>query len=397
MVSRLQEHQGLSKSLLWIFSVVGGAAVANLYYCQSLLNLICSDFRVSEFAASGVALSTQVGYTAGLLLIIPLADLCNRRKLLLGMLSLLSVALFALSAAPTLAFAVGASVLVGLCSVVPQLFIPLASQFSTPQTKSRNVSIVLSGALTGVLAARVVAGMAGEYWGWRSVFFLAGLLALGSVWVLFRRLPAIPINYSGNYFRLMASLFTLVRSYARLRIGSLTVALSFGSFLAMWSCLAFHLVQPPFCANNFVIGLLGLTGVGGPVATLWAGRRLPRWGGRKLTCVGCCALLLSWACVCWGRSSYWGIVPGLLLVSMGAQCVQISCQAPVLALQPQATNRLNTVFMTSCFLGGSIGTLLASAAWTHWGWTGVCLCGMLLSLLALLVNLLGASRPREEA
>lgn len=388
MIHILQEQQRINKPLLWTFSIIGGLALANLYYCQALLNLISMDFRISEFMANLIALCTQAGYTIGLLLIIPLADLRNRRKLLLIMLSVLTVALFIMGCSPNICCALVSSVIIGVCSVVPQLFIPMTSQYSSTETKAKNVSIVLSGALTGIVTARVLGGFMGEYLGWRSMFFIASALMFGSEIVIYKLLPDYPINYRGHYRELMKSLWTLTREYPALRMASFKAAFSFASFLAMWSCLAFKMVQPPFYASNMVIGLLGLSGIAGSFSTLLTGKYIHTIGGKKLTTVGCLILLFSWLSVYIGQNNYIGIVTGVLLVNMGMQCVQVCNQASILSLSPQASNRLNTIFMTICFAGGSLGTLLSSMAWEWYGWTGVVTVGIILSFCSLAINLL---------
>lgn len=383
----LQERQKISKSLLWMFSIIGGLALANLYYCQALLNLISIDFQIDEFMTNLIALCTQVGYTMGLLLVIPLADLQNRRKLLLLVLSILAMALFFMGCSPNIYCALTASLVIGVCSVVPQLFIPMTSQYSTSETKAKNISIVMSGALTGIVLARVVGGFAGEYLGWRSIFFIASVLIFGSTIAIYRRLPNFPVNYRGHYWELMKSLWTLTREYPALRIASFKAAFSFASFLAMWSCLAFKMVQPPFHANNMIIGMLGLSGIAGTFSTLLVGKYIHVFGSKKLTTIGCLVLFASWLSVYWGQNNYAGIIAGVLLVNMGMQCVQICNQASILSLSPQASNRLNTIFMAICFAGGSIGTLLSGMAWEWYGWTGVVAVGMILSFCSLAINL----------
>lgn len=383
----LYEHQGIDKTLLWIFSIVGGAALANLYYCQALLNLISLDFGANEFTTNLVALFTQIGYTLGLVFVIPLADLFNRKKLLLGILFILMSALVFMGISPNIHYAIAMSLIVGMCSVVPQLFIPITAQYSDRASSAQNVSIVLSGALTGIVAARVIGGLVGECLGWRAIFHIAAVLMFLSIAVLYKRLPDMPVKSAGNYAGLLKSLYLLVRQYPVLRVASFRAACSFASFLAMWSCLAFKMVQPPFVADNTTIGLLGLSGIAGTVTTPIVGKYMKKFSCKSLTSFGCFTLLASWFSAYVGQNNYAGIIAGILLVNVGMSCVQICNQAYLLSMFPQTANRVNTVFVTSCFAGGSIGTLLAGTAWSFSGWTGVVIVGTALTLCAMTVNL----------
>lgn len=383
----LYEHQGIDKALLWIFSIVGGGALANLYYCQVLLNLMSKDFCANEFTTNLVALFTQMGYTLGLVFIIPLADLFNRRKLLLGILSILTLTLVFMSISPDIYYAIAMSLFIGMCSVVPQLFIPITAQYSDNMSSAKNVSIVLSGALTGIVAARVIGGFVGEYLGWRGIFYIAAVLMFFSVIVLYKRLPDMPVKSAKNYAGLLKSLYIIVLQYPVLRVSAFRAACSFASFLSMWSCLAFKMAQPPFMADNIIIGLLGLSGIAGTITTPIVGKYMDKYSCKSLTTLGCYTLLAAWFAAYIGQNSYVGIIAGVLLVNIGMSCVQICNQAHVLSMFPQTANRVNTVFVTSCFAGGAIGTLLVGAAWSFIGWNGVVLVGTILTLCALVVNL----------
>lgn len=151
MKQKLKENQGLPASLLWTLAIIAGISVANLYYNQPLLNLISRDLHISEFTANMIAMITQIGYAIGLLFIIPLGDLYKRRNIILVNFSILVLSLLTTALSPTIYLILPASLLTGICSVMPQIFIPIAAQFSTPETKGRNVGIVLSGLLPASL------------------------------------------------------------------------------------------------------------------------------------------------------------------------------------------------------------------------------------------------------
>ena len=159
MKQELKENQGLPASLLWTLAIIAGISVANLYYNQPLLNRISRDLQTSEFTANLIAMITQIGYAIGLLFIIPLGDLFKRKTIILINFTVLVVSLLTIALTPYIHLILFASLLTGICSVMPQIFIPIAAQFSTPETKGKNVGMIVSGLLTGILASRVVSGI----------------------------------------------------------------------------------------------------------------------------------------------------------------------------------------------------------------------------------------------
>ena len=387
MKQTLKENGGLPASILWTLAIVAGISVANLYYNQPLLNMIRHDLGVSEFKTNLIAMVTQIGYALGLLFIIPLGDLYQRKKIIVTNFAILIVSLLTIALAPNIHIILIASFLTGICSVIPQIFVPIASQFSKPENKGRNVGIVISGLLTGILASRVVSGIVGEYMGWRFIYFIAAGLMVVCLLIIIRILPDLPSNYQGSYAGLMKSLFSIVKKYPQLRIASLRAGFSFGSFLAMWSCLAFKMEQAPFFAGNNIIGMLGLCGIAGALTASSIGRFINTVGVKRLTYIGCSLIISAWIVLYAGQYSYAGIIAGILLIDIGMQCIQLSNQTSAFALCPQASNRINTIFMTTYFIGGSTGTFLAGTFWQWFGWTGVVGTGILLTSCSLLINI----------
>lgn len=387
MKQELKENQGLPSSLLWTLAIIAGVSVANLYYNQPLLNRISRDLQISEFTANLIAMITQIGYAIGLLFIIPLGDLYKRKTIILINFAVLVLSLLTIALAPGIHLILLASLLTGVCSVMPQIFIPIAAQFSTPATKARNVGIVLSGLLTGILASRVISGITGEYLGWRFIFFVAAALMVICGCVIVRVLPDIPSNFKGRYSDLMKSLFSLVVEYPQLRVSSFRASIAFGSFLALWSTLAFKMGQAPFFAGNNIIGLLGLCGIAGALTASFIGKYIHAVGVKRLNYIGCGLIFTAWFSAYWGQDSYAGIIASILLIDIGMQCIQLSNQTTIFALNPKASNRINTIFMTTYFIGGSLGTFLAGTFWHWFGWTGVVGTGIVLTACSLTINL----------
>ena len=387
MKQELKENQGLPASLLWTLAIIAGISVANLYYNQPLLNRISRDLQTSEFTANLIAMITQIGYAIGLLFIIPLGDLFKRKTIILINFTVLVVSLLTIALTPYIHLILFGSLLTGICSVMPQIFIPIAAQFSTPKTKGRNVGMIVSGLLTGILASRVVSGIVGEYLGWRFIFFVAAGMMVICLIIIMRVLPDMPCNFKGKYSDLMKSLFSLVIEYPQLRISSLRAGIAFGSFLALWTSLAFKMGQAPFFAGNNIVGLLGLCGIAGALTASYIGKYVHVLGVKRLNYIGCGLIFVAWFSLYFGQDSYVGIITGIFIIDIGMQCIQLSNQTTIFALNPKAANRINTIFMTTYFIGGSVGTFLAGTFWHWFGWQGVVGTGIALTACSFMINI----------
>lgn len=382
----LRENQGIPAPLLALMAVATGLSVANCYYNQPLLSSMAKDFAVSDFSASMVATLTPIGYMLGLVFVIPLGDLLPRKRLILINYLISACALLAIALAPNIYWVWGASLLAGASSVMPQFFIPLVSYNSTPNHKVRNVGIIQACLLIGILGSRVVSGLLADVWGWRSVYWVACVLMLGCFLAIHKMFPALPKSSQGNYRNLMKSLSRLFLKYPYLRIASLRAALAYGSFFALWSCLAFRMKQAPFFASDDIIGALGLCGLAGASTVVFISGYIRKYGARFFSLAGGCVILAAWLLAFWGDGSYLWLIIAILLIDAGMQSVHLANQTSVVALDESAINRVNTVYMTIYFLGGSAGTFVSGLSWQHFGWTGVVGAGIAFAVASLLVN-----------
>lgn len=384
---KLEESKGIPRYLILMMAILAGVSVANLYYNQPLLELIRMDFSVTEVQANLISVITQVGYATGLFLIIPMGDLYSRRMIIL--ISMLSAALSSaiIGFSPSLILVWIASYFLGVCSVIPQLFIPIAGQFSRPENKAQNMGYVLSGLLIGILAARVVSGYVGNWLGWRAMFFIASAVMIVSCLISIRMMPDMKPNFQGNYRSLMRSILRIIAAHPHVRLNSVRAAFGFGSMLAVWSCLAFHLAQAPFHAGSNMVGMLGLCGIFGAVAASGMGKYVPRYGIGNFSITGAILQITGWIIAFFFGDSYPGLAISIILVDVGLQCQQLSNQSGCIQEIPQASNRVNTVFMTTYFIGGSLGTFLAGWGWKLAEWTGVCVMGAGMAAISLIISL----------
>lgn len=384
---QLKDDEGVPASLLFIMACMAAVSVANIYYCQPLLSLMGNDLGIDEWRASLIAMITQVGYACGLFFIIPSGDKFDRKKIVSYSFSILTIALLCIALSNNFHAVMAASFTVGACSVMPQIFIPIAAQYSRPEKKGANVGLIVSGLLTGILASRVISGLVGEWLGWRSMYVIAAIVMSLCTLIVWRIMPYTENNYTGSYKRLMHSLFALIREYKLLRICALRAAFAFGSFLALWASLTFKMEQAPFYAGSDVVGLLGLCGVAGAMSASVVGRLVSRIGVHNFNLLGAALMLSAWIIAYLWGNTYTAIIITILILDIGMQCIQLSNQTVVFSLNPKASNRINTIFMTNYFIGGSLGTFLSGSAWSMAGWSGVTIAGIGLAFCSLCITL----------
>lgn len=387
-MKELEENGGIPRSLLLMMAVIAGISVANCYYNQPLLELISADLHISHASANLITVVTQIGYALGLCFIIPMGDLFSRRRIIIVNMLTAAVMAVVVAVSQTVWTVWLASLLIGASSVIPQLFIPMAGQYSRPEYKSRNMGIVLSGLLTGILASRMVSGVVGEWFGWRAMFVIAAILMVLCMVVTLMIMPDMKRNFSGSYAGLMRSVWDIVLTHSQIRLNAIRAAFGFGSMLAIWSCMAFHLAQPPYNAGSDMVGMLGACGIAGALVASGMGKLIPRYGILRFSVFGALMQLAAWVVAYLFSDSYVGLIVAIILVDIGLQCQQLSNQSGCIQEIPEAANRANTIFMTTYFIGGSLGTFFSGLGWEYGGWQGVCIVGVLFAMASLGVSTL---------
>ncbi len=391
---QLNSSGGISRTVIWLMSVISGLVVANIYYNQPLLGLIAEELKVPESAASRISVLSQLGYAAGLLLIVPLGDKLFRKKLILTDLLLVFGSLLLMAFGTELWMLYTASLLIGVTSVIPQLFIPIAAELSSDKEKSSNIGIVMSGLLLGILLSRFIGGIVGEVWGWRAMFGIAAGLMVAVWFAVYKMLPELQPNFKGTYGELMKSVLHLARTEPVLRLASFRGAMAFGSMCALFTTLVFHMENPPFNAGSSVVGSFGLAGAVGALAAAKVGKLQQYFDLNRIIFYALLVVLGSWLFTYFAGETYWGLIVGVILVDLGVQSAHIMNQTNYFMIKSNAVNRLNTVYMVSYFIGGSLGTWMASIAWQHAQWSGVCFVGAAMALLSLIAHLMFSSRIR---
>jgi predicted MFS family arabinose efflux permease len=382
----------LSRPLIILLAVATGASVANLYYAQPLLHTIAGSLHTSESTAALLVTASQIGYAAGLLLLVPLGDLLDRRKLVTQMLLLCAAGLVLAAAAPSLGVLAIAIAIAGLTSTVAQILVPFAAVLASEEQRGRAVGQVMSGLLCGILVARTFSGLLAQVTSWRFVFGFAAVGMVVLAGVLRRALPDVAPHSDATYPQLLASVGTLVRQEPLLRVRMVFGGLGMASFTVLWTTLALLLSRPPFDFGEAVIGLFGLAGLAGAVAAQAAGHAADRGGAALGTGMFLLAISAGWVLLAAGSRSVVVLIIGIAILDLGIQGAHILNQTLIYEIRPQARSRLTTAYMTFNFACGAISSAAAAAIWNSDGWSGVCLLGGGCSAAALLVWLAGRVR-----
>lgn len=378
---------GLTPGLVRIMAVASGLAVAGNYYVQPLLPAIAADLGISTTRAGAIVTVAQLSYALGLLLLVPLGDVFERRRLIVVMTMLAGFGLLTTALAPSLTWIFVGTTIAGLFSVVAQLLVPFAATLAAPAHRGKVLGIVMSGLLLGILLARTVAGGLAGLGGWHTVYWVGAAAMFATAVVLARSLPAHPSSASLSYPRLLWSVLVLFRDEPVLRVRAVLGASAFASFSILWTSIAFLLAAPPYEYSIGVIGLFGLAGAAGALSASAVGRLADRGTGDP-TLPGIALLLCSWLPLAWGATSLVPLIVGVLVLDLASQAIHVSNQGALYRIRPEARSRLTSGYMTCYFIGGAGGSLLSAWSFNLAGWLGVCVAGALVSSTGLVAWLL---------
>ncbi|KMN38753.1 MFS transporter [Lysinibacillus capsici] len=381
----INQSSSISQAVTLLFATACGMSVANIYFAQPLLDELSNDFAIDQSIIGLIITVTQIFYGLGLLLLVPLGDLLNQRRLIIGQMLLSSVALLLVGTASYVVVLFAGMALVGLLAVVTQTLVAFAATMASSTERGRVVGIVTSGIVIGILLARTFAGLVTDLEGWRSVYLASAAFMLLMSGMFLKVLPRGEREVKSiTYSQLIQSVFTLFIQERTLRIRSILALLIFADFSILWTPLVLPLSSPPFSLSHTVIGAFGLVGVAGALAAAQAGKLADQGYGQRTTAIALTLLLISWIFINYLDKSFLALIVGIVLLDLAVQAVHVTNQTMILPLRIEARSRLTAGYMVFYSIGSASGSIASTQMYAHFGWGGVCLLGASISTIALL-------------
>lgn len=378
-----QNTHKLSGFLIFLFSLTAAMAVGNLYWAQPLLASMADTFKVPSGSAGILVTATQLGYAFGILLIVPLGDIRNRRKLIPLIMLFSAVALSLISVAPTFPILLVAMTLTGITTVAGQLLTPFASDLSSPEERGRVTGTIVSGMLIGILLSRTISGVIADYFGWRAVFMMAAAVIFVLTLMMFRFLPVDKPRTNMRYGTLMISAMNAVRENKKMWPTLYIGFCAFMVFTLFWTSLTFMLSEAPYSYNLSQIGMTGLAGLAGALIARRAGVLYDKGYAPQVTGLSLVLALLSLISATLGAHQIVVIILAIIALDIAIQTLNVLNQTHIISLNPAMRSRLNTIFVVCNFIGGAIGSMLAGGLWHAGGWNAV-MSGAVIILLSAL-------------
>lgn len=376
---------GLSKRIAGLFAVSCGVSVANAYYAQPLLDSLADEFSIEHALIGGIITTTQIGYGLGLILLVPLGDFMNRRRLIVTQSLLATVALLVVSFAPNALILFCGMAAAGFLAVVTQTLVAYASVLARPAERGKIVGVVTSGVIIGILLARTVSGALSDAFGWRSVYLVSAIATFATGALLFKALPGYdPPRIRTSYPRLVWSVFRLFVEEPVLRTRAFLGMLIFAVVNMLWTPMVLPLSSAPFFLSHTEVGLFGLAGAMGALGASSAGRLADSGHAERTTGLALALMLVAWLPIGFLPTSIWFLLAGVLVIDFALQAAHVSNQLLIFRVRPEARSRLTAAYMLCYSIGCASGSIGSTMIYARWGWTGVCATAACISAVALM-------------
>lgn len=386
MIQERDSVRTLSSQFVLLMSIACGICAGSAYFNQPLIYSIAKSLDISISQAGLSVVIAQVGYGLGLLILVPLGDLFNKRKLIVSLMVFAAISQILLAMSQELTTLYIFTLCATFGAISAQVLIPFASTISPPESSAATVGKLMSGLVMGIILSRTFAGFMSTYWSWQSVYLSSGILTLGLALVMWYKLPDTQNNSHLNIKTIYQSLYQLARHEPHLMRRAFAGALAFGVLSMVFTSMTFVLANAPYFFTDFQIGLFGLLGVIGIFSSQWSGKTVGH--GKENFVAKLCIGLLLFSCIplYFAQQSIWVYAVGVLMSYFGLTAFHVLNQNLVYRIDKKARSRINAVYMTIYFSGAALGSLGAVYAWQHWQWLGCVVLGLVFALGILAID-----------
>ena len=362
-----QEGDPLKSGTILLMAIAAGITVANIYYNQPILKEMALSLNASDAEIGRVSMFAQIGYGLGMFFLIPMGDMVNRKKLILLLLICLTAVLVLMVLSKGVVLVWILSLLIGVCSAPAQIILPMAASLDKVN-RGKTVGIVFSGILVGILGSRVISGFITDWFGWRYVYGISAVMVLTITVLLKLYLPDVKHKFTGSYAQLLKSTLALVAEHKILRQSAILGAFTFGIFCSFWTTVTFYLSGPAFGFHADTIGLFGIVAIGGALVAPYFGKLADKGNTRRSLMITVAMIICSLILLKLLPLSVIAMVIAIFVLDIGVQATQITNFARIYSLDENSHSRLNTIYMTTYFIGGGVGTFFGLLCWKHGGW-----------------------------
>lgn len=378
----------MSAGMTFVMAAACGLVAANLYYSQPLAGPIAASIGLPAHATGLIVTLTQIGYGLGLLLIVPLGDLLENRRLILTMIGAATLSLIAAGISTSVVPFLAASLAIGLASTAVQMIVPFAASLAPDASRGRVVGNVMSGLMVGIMMARPVSSFIARFSSWHLVFFLSAVVMVVLGVVLAMQLPKRMPQTKLSYGSLLASMGQLYANQPVLRRRAFYQAFQFSAFSLFWTVTPLVLAGPAFQLSQSGIALFALAGVAGAIASPIAGRLADRDLGRPATVFGivsvAVAFLITHIAPEGSTIALILLTAAAILLDFGVTMTLVIGQRAIYGLGADLRSRLNGLFMATFFLGGAVGSAVGAWAFAEGGWLLASMIGLALPVINIL-------------
>jgi predicted MFS family arabinose efflux permease len=384
---RGQSSSGLMALLaLTAFVIAGG-----IHYQTPMLAAIAADFDADAATMGWVPTLSFAGMFVGVVLLVPLGDRIDKRRIILVKIIVLAAAQAVMALAPSIGVLAAASFVTGVVSSLAQSMVSIVAEAARPQERGRAVGTLMTALFLGILFARISGGLMASHFGWRSSYVLSTALLIPVIPLLFARLPRSRATTRASYGALMRSVLALLVNQPDIRRVALIqfmLGICYGGFWAVVSPMvtAFHRLGPA------QVGLIGIPGAAGILVARPAGRWTDRAGPMTVVTTALCAMALAWLVFGFSAWTIVAVIAGAILLDCALRAAMVANQTLVNTVVPDARARANTIFGTHVWAGNATGAFIASSVFAHFGWTAVCAVAFTATGIALLVHMRAVRR-----